>query len=119
MTGYLTKLLDYSDEIALCFDNGNYSYKELNDRINYFFNGLKDIKSGQVVCIISDYSFEAISLFFALVKNKNIIVPIVSENREEVEKRLDVVSPDVVINLREETLVIFLTIMLVLTQGIH
>ncbi|WP_257979774.1 long-chain fatty acid--CoA ligase [Vibrio parahaemolyticus] len=101
MTGYLTKLLDYSDEIALCFDNGNYTYKELNERINYFFNGLKDIKSGQVVCIISDYSFEAISLFFALVKNKNIIVPIVSENREEVEKRLDVVSPDVVINLRE------------------
>ncbi|ELB2036762.1 long-chain fatty acid--CoA ligase [Vibrio parahaemolyticus] len=101
MTGYLTKLLDYSDEIALCFDNGNYTYKELNDRINYFFNGLKDIKSGQVVCIISDYSFEAISLFFALVKNKNIIVPIVSENREEIEKRLDVVSPDVVINLRE------------------
>lgn len=31
MTGYLTKLLDYSDEIALCFDNGNYTYKELND----------------------------------------------------------------------------------------
>lgn len=101
MIDYLTKLSTFSDEIALCFEHESYTYFELNRKINYFYDELSEVKSGQVVCIISDYSFEAISLFFALTKNKNVIVPIVSDNKEEIDKRLLVTSPDYVVNLRE------------------
>ncbi len=104
---YLDKLSGYSDEVALSFNAKQHSYSDLNRNINRFENDLKKITQGQVVCIISDYSFDAISLFFALVKRKCIIVPIVSENQEEVDKRIAVIKPDVVINLRKSTGIAF------------
>ncbi|CAE6881491.1 AMP-binding enzyme C-terminal domain [Vibrio sp. B1REV9] len=104
---YLDKLSGYSDEVALSFNSEQHSYSDLNQNIKRFGNDLKQITQSQVVCIVSDYSFDAISLFFALVKKKCIIVPIVSENQEEVEKRIAVIKPDVVINLRKSTGIAF------------
>ncbi|MDF2153926.1 fatty acid--CoA ligase family protein [Vibrio sp. CAU 1672] len=103
MIEYLNKISQFSDETALCFEKSQFSYQQLNEKINHFYTNLDDVKSGQVVCIISDYSFDAIALFFALVKKKCVIVPIVSENQEEIDKRLAVVSPDAVINLRNNS----------------
>ncbi len=101
---YLDKLSSYSDEIALCFDAAKYSYAELNHDIERFSRELeRNVSPNQVVCIVSDYSFHAISLFFALVQKKCIIVPIVSANQEEIDKRIAVIQPDVVINLRNAT----------------
>ena len=100
MSSYLEKLKQFSEKTALCFDCVSYSYSELNGKIDAFYEDVEKIQQGKVVCIISDYSFNAISLFFSLVKNKNIIVPIVSENKEEIDKRLSVIQPDIIINLR-------------------
>ncbi|ASI89223.1 ANL family adenylate-forming protein [Vibrio mediterranei] len=97
---YLGKISTFSEEKALSFNTRNYSYKELNENIERFYSEYDGLKKNQVVCIVSDYSFDAISLFFALVKKKCIIVPIVSENAEEIDKRISVINPDVMINLR-------------------
>ena len=98
---YLDKLSGYSDEVALSFNSEQYSYRELNQNIERFVSELAQLAPNQVVCIVSDYSFDAISLFFTLVKKKSIIVPIVSENPEEIDKRIAVIKPDMVINLRK------------------
>lgn len=100
MIQYLDKLSGYSDQIALSFNSQQFSYLELNMNIERFKDELTQFAPNQVVCIVSDYSFDAISLFFALVKKKCIIVPIVSENQEEIDKRIAVIKPDLVINLR-------------------
>ena len=59
------------------------------------------MKAGSVVALIGDYSFDAIALFFALAEKKCILAPIVSNNQEEIDKRLLAASPDLTINLRE------------------
>nr|WP_241214339.1 hypothetical protein [Vibrio alfacsensis] len=60
---YLDKLSGYSDEVALSFNSEQHSYSDLNQNIKRFGNDLKQITQSQVVCIVSDYSFDAISLF--------------------------------------------------------
>ena len=104
MIDYLLKLSEYTVQTALCFEDNYYNYNELNERIKFFDEKYQNIKPGNIVCIISDYSFDAISLFFSLINKKTIIVPIVSENKEEVDKRLAVLLPDVIINLRNSSL---------------
>lgn len=101
MIQYLDKLSGYSEHIALSFNSEQFSYLELNMNIQRFEDELTQFAPNQVVCMVSDYSFDAISLFFALVKKKCIIVPIVSENQEEIDKRIAVIKPDLVINLRK------------------
>nr|WP_242536219.1 AMP-binding protein [Vibrio sp. Vb2880] len=90
----------YQEQVALCFDSDAYLYSELVNNIAGFLARLEHIEPGSVVGLISDYSFDAISVFLALAEKKCIVVPIVSENTEEITKRLEVVEPDVVINLR-------------------
>lgn len=79
------------DRIAIIFDQEEYSYSKLLSHTNLYLNLIdSQIKRGEVVAIISNYSFNSISLFFALIKNKNIIVPIVSTTQAEVENRLSI-----------------------------
>ena len=63
------------DKISIIYDNKKYTYLELINNIDYYMIFLKkqNIFSGQIIAINSDYSFQSISLFFALLKNKNVI----------------------------------------------
>ncbi|HHH37442.1 MAG TPA: long-chain fatty acid--CoA ligase, partial [Epsilonproteobacteria bacterium] len=86
---------------ANIFDDTAYSYADLGRQID---NDLKHIaeegiESGAVVAINSDYTFEAIALFFALADNKNIIVPIISNTSEEIASRLKSAEADYIISL--------------------
>lgn len=100
MIPFIEKMQSYQEQVALCFDSDAYLYSELVNNIAGFLARLEHIEPGSVVGLISDYSFDAISVFLALAEKKCIVVPIVSENTEEITKRLEVVEPDVVINLR-------------------
>ncbi|MEZ8825293.1 long-chain fatty acid--CoA ligase [Vibrio amylolyticus] len=102
MIKYLDKLSNYSSQTALCFGRESYTYLQLNSRISSHAQELSDIKQGNIVVLVSDYSFEAICLFLALASKKCIVVPVVSDNYEEIQKRIAVSEPDVVINLRGE-----------------
>ena len=84
----------FSNNIAVIHKGKRYSYADLDEAIDRFGQKLreKSIDRGDVVAIRSDYSFDAIALFFALAENGNIIVPITSESEEEVQKRLDIAS---------------------------
>jgi acyl-CoA synthetase (AMP-forming)/AMP-acid ligase II len=86
------KFLSLPERIAIIYREKKYSYKELIEKINQLTDNIhiSEIQQGEVVAIISDYSFHSIALFFALLKNQNIIVPIISTAQAEIEKRLDI-----------------------------
>ncbi len=98
---YLDNLSLYESEPALVFGHETYSYRDLLNNIDYWDGKVSNINPGSIVYIIGDYSFNAISLFFSLAKIKAIVIPVVSENEEEIEKRISVLKPNYIINIRK------------------
>ena len=96
-----------NDQTAIIYDGKKYSYNELYIKIKEIENFIKDkIKSGEVVAILADYSFVSIALFFALYENKNIIAPITSTSKKEIDGRVKESFSTKIINLEDEKLVI-------------
>lgn len=107
MTWFTKYLNTLEDKTAIVDVNGTYSYAQLSQQIRSYKTELDgQFADNQVVVILADYDFYAVALFFALYQKQSIIVPIVSTNKEEVEKRLYVIKPDVVIKLNGVQLVV-------------
>ena len=81
---------------AIISEKRIYRYTDLYSRIDHYAQSVKNnsIEHGSVVAINSDYTFEAIALFFALAENKNIIVPIISNTAEEISSRIKSAEAD-------------------------
>ena len=76
------------ENARLIFPAGEYSYAQLHEQTAAYREQLKSqVPPGTVVALVSDYTFEAISLFFALHELKAIIVPITTRVEEEIENR--------------------------------
>lgn len=96
-----------NDQTAIIYDGKKYSYNELYIKIKEIESFIKDkIKSGEVVAILADYSFVSIALFFALYENKNIIAPITSTSKKEIDGKVKESFSAKIINLENENLVI-------------
>ena len=94
-------------QIAIIYNGKKYSYNELYIKIKEIESFIKDkIKSGEVVAILADYSFVSIALFFALYENKNIIAPITSTSKKEIDGKAKESFSTKIINLENENLVI-------------
>ncbi len=93
-----------STNTAIIFDDKEYSYSQLFDKIEKCFNQILVIPGGSIVSIISDYSFESIALFFALLKNKNIIVPITTKIDTAIKERIKASNSSYIININENLL---------------
>ena len=94
-------------QIAIIYNGKKYSYNELYIKIKEIESFIKDkIKSGEVVAILADYSFVSIALFFALYENKNIIAPITSTSKKEIDGKVKESFSTKIINLENEKLVI-------------
>lgn len=101
---FIEKLEEYGKYPAIAFADRVYSYLELVEEIKlakqYLINNF--ISNGEVVAIISDYTLKSVALFFALMENKNIIVPITSKVENEVKERLIEGYCDKSITVKEE-----------------
>lgn len=96
-----------NDQTAIIYDGKKYSYNELYIKIKEIESFIKDkIKSGEVVAILADYSFVSIALFFALYENKNIIAPITSTSKKEIDGKVKESFSTKIINLENEKLAI-------------
>lgn len=106
----MNKMIDKfkdNDQTAIIYDGKQYSYNELYIKIKEIESFIKDkIKSGEVVAILADYSFVSIALFFALYENKNIIAPITSTSKKEIDGKVKESFSTKIINLENEKLVI-------------
>lgn len=93
------------DELAIVYGNSKHTYGDLNALIVRYYNDLsKIIKAGAVVSIESDYNVYSIALFLALFKNKNIVVPITTQIKEDVLQKQNVARCDYTIALNYDKL---------------
>lgn len=103
----IENFLKFDEKIAIIFKEKTYTYNALHVKIqNIQKSILKDIKSGEVVGILSDYSFESIALFLALSQNKNIIVPIASKVQNEINEKLESACCDKVISIKNDEFIL-------------
>lgn len=105
---YIIKLGKINPEQkAIILGNDILSYGELSKMIEEMYNYLSNsIDRKKVVMIHGDYSFNAIALTFALCKLDCVIIPIVTTNKIEIEKRIEVAGPDYIIASKDLSLVL-------------
>ncbi|MEE8483280.1 MAG: fatty acid--CoA ligase family protein [Nitrospinota bacterium] len=97
MDWLLDRFREFGDHHAIGGRGGLYTYRELESRVGEYIKEVsKKIEKGAVAAIVSDYSFDSISLLLALAANKNIVVPIVAGTEEETSARLEESFVDVV-----------------------
>lgn len=89
MNWMIERIKTGGDKIAVIFQENEYSYGMLGNKIDEYYEKIShELKPGETVAIISDYSFESIALFFALHENRNIIVPITTKIEPEIDDRV-------------------------------
>ena len=87
--------------IAILDDKNEYSYSDLYSRIKFYENKFTKYEN-QNIAIVSDFSFDTISLLVALSNSTNTVVPIVFTTNEEVEKKLDISKINIKITFDSE-----------------
>lgn len=93
------------EQVAVIFLEQEYTFKQLATLIKKYYVKVKNlIPEGATACIMSDYCFESIALFFALVENKNIIVPITTKTKSEIEEKIKVVGCNYIISFENNEL---------------
>ena len=102
---FIDKLALFDKKTAIIQLDTKYSYSELIQNILRFNIKLEklQIDRGEVIFLLADYSFDSISLFFSLALNGNIIVPITSENDQEIKERIKIAQPDWIFDLNNNT----------------
>lgn len=89
MNWLLEKIRVFGDKKAIIHEDTIYTYKELFEAITRYKEQIDfSIQRGDVVAIVSDYSFACIALFLSLIENRNIIVPIATTVESEIAERL-------------------------------
>lgn len=92
---FIDRLSDYLDKQEAIIWKGNiYSYKWLVNKINDWSLILeeKNIKRGNIISLLSDYTPDTIALFLALMKNGNVIVPFSYSLTEEERKNFSEIA---------------------------
>ena len=90
MSWLINNFNSFDNKIAITHKDISYTYRQLFNNIEKIERDIigDKIYSGEVVSILSDYSFNSISLLLALYQNKNTIVPIASKIENEVNDRI-------------------------------
>ena len=89
MSWILDKIKEFNEKNAIIHNENFYTYSQLLEQINFYYKTVsKEINKGEVIAILSDYSFYSVALFFAIYENKNIIVPVTSKIKSEIDERL-------------------------------
>ena len=77
---------------AIFWQGKEYTYGELFERIIFWEQLLQErgVTSGTICGVLGDYSFETISLLFALMKKNAIIVPFYKNPQQELDKLIKI-----------------------------
>jgi len=94
MNKFIEKFNEFSLLPAVIWNNIFFSYQELVDRYDQamVFLGEQGIREGEVVALNGDFTPNTMALMFALIENKNIIVPFNSNFKESESIKLDIAA---------------------------
>lgn len=92
---------------AIIFDDKQFSYSWLHSRIIYWKKLLEDrLPLSKVVVLKGDFSPESISLFFALIEHKTIVIPLTKSTVIDEEKILDLTDAEFLLEIIDGNLAI-------------
>jgi len=102
---FLEKMQETPNYQALASSRFSASYEELINQYKDYYEWLEknNIPQGAVVSFDGDYSPQSISLFLALTKNKNIIVPLSRDSRNHFKEFREIASTEYDISLLDDT----------------
>ncbi len=94
------------DRPSIIDSHGEYCYSDLALQIKQYHQEITStIQAGEIVALQADYNFYSIALMIALLKQKVIVVPIVSNNDDEISSRIKVADCNWVLKLNGHELV--------------
>jgi acyl-CoA synthetase (AMP-forming)/AMP-acid ligase II len=98
-----------SEKNAIIFEGKNYSYNFLIEEISHNISLLKSnkIEVGDVVALVGDFTPTTIAMLFALIDNKNIIVPLVRNQLKNFEDKINISNASKIIYINDENNISF------------
>ena len=99
----MERMASHPEALALVWQDQDVSYGALGEMIDAWearLGGL-GVGPGTVCAVVSDYSPETVALFFALMKSRGIIVPLLRDAKRTVDRQLDIAGAEVVITIDE------------------
>ncbi len=92
------------DKIAFIFQDRNYSYEWLSEKINEYKTDLKSrgINPGDSVALQSRPFPNSLALFLAILDNNNIAIPIAIDSKSKKEEYISIANPDFIINYSDK-----------------
>jgi acyl-CoA synthetase (AMP-forming)/AMP-acid ligase II len=105
MLNYFIKQFEKnSEKIAIIYEGKNYSYTFLIEEISHNISLLKSnkIEVGEVVALVGDFTPKTIAMLFALIENKNIIVPLVRNQFKNFEDKISISNASKIIHINDE-----------------
>lgn len=105
MKWIIEKIENNSAAHTLVFEDVEFTYQQLAFEISNLYSQISVvIPKGRTVAILSDYSFQAVAVFFALYENNNIVVPIISKIETDIKEKVHTALCDFIIKLTAEGL---------------
>lgn len=103
---------DNSDKEALVFNERVFNYADLINNIDHWKIEIKKIgiKRGKTIALFGDFTFNTISILFALIDNENIIVPLDYSHKSKSQSKLDIAFVDTTISVDKNDDVEFATV---------
>jgi acyl-coenzyme A synthetase/AMP-(fatty) acid ligase len=85
---FYQKFQTFGERPAIIERGHVYPYSKLIRKIDEYDSFVRqNIRKGEIIVLLSDYSFSAIALFFSLIHNKNIVILVISDTAAEIDKR--------------------------------
>jgi len=103
MDWLIDRLRSFAGKSALAEGGTIYTYAQLAARIEEHgaFLAQKGVQPGRVVALVAEYSFDSIALFFALVRNRAIVVPVTTGVGGDLEDHFSQALVDDVIRIED------------------
>lgn len=105
MGGLTKKFKEFNNKEAILFQDRIYKYIDIYAQVNSYIDVIKSngIKGGEIVFLQGDYSFHTISCMFALVENKNVVVPITQDiPAKEIKDKIESSKPSFIFKFSDE-----------------
>lgn len=99
----------FLDNTAIIYKDHSISYRDLVTSIHKWKSELnsREIYPGEVIALHGDFTFETIAILFALIENKNIIVPFNNRQITSNHQKTDIAGVNNTITIDDDANVIF------------
>ncbi|MHC1706025.1 MAG: AMP-binding protein [Bacteroidales bacterium] len=105
MSWILEKIINNAERPGIIDHDRSYTYADLSAEINRYRDLLKatGIKPGDVVGVLSSFSFKSIALLLALAENECIVTPLDPDNIRDIHDTIEKSSLDFLFRLSDDS----------------